>query len=136
MPFWYIKQDTELQTWILDLYNNGYPKREGENDHGFPGSITNLEQLIHLLTIIIFTCSCQHAAVNFSQMDAYGFQPHTPSLMRQPPPKKKGVAVTVEYIMNSLPTKEQAAATIAVVFDLTRKFEDEVKSNSKKLIRI
>lgn len=69
-------------------------------------------------------------------MDAYGFQPHTPSLMRQPPPKKKGVAVTVEYIMNSLPTKEQAAATIAVVFDLTRKFEDEVKSNSKKLIRI
>jgi len=120
-----VSKDTELQAWILDLYNNGYPKREGENDHGFPGSITNLEQLIHLLTIIIFTCSCQHAAVNFSQMDAYGFQPHTPSLMRQPPPKKKGVAVTVEYIMNSLPTKEQAAATIAVVFDLTRKFEDE-----------
>ena len=28
--------------------------------------------------------------------------------------------------MSSLPTKDQAGATIAVVFDLTRKFDDEV----------
>ena len=75
--------------------------------------------------MVIFTCSCQHAAVNFSQMDAYGFQPHSPSLMRKPPPKTKGLA-NMEHIMNSLPTKDQAGATIGVVFDLTRKFDDEV----------
>lgn len=28
--------------------------------------------------------------------------------------------------MSSLPSKDQAGATIAVVFDLTRKFDDEV----------
>ncbi|KAJ7386667.1 arachidonate 5-lipoxygenase [Desmophyllum pertusum] len=31
----------------------------------------------------------------------------------------------MEHIMNSLPTKDQAGATIGVVFDLTRKFDDE-----------
>ncbi|XP_078376634.1 allene oxide synthase-lipoxygenase protein-like isoform X3 [Oculina patagonica] len=119
-----IKKDIELQAWILDLHDNGYPAREGENDHGFPSSVTSLEQLAHLLTMTIFTCSCQHAAVNFSQMDAYGFQPHSPSLMRKPPPTKKGLA-DMEHIMSSLPSKDQAGATIAVVFDLTRQFDDE-----------
>lgn len=58
-------------------------------------------------------------------MDAYGFQPHSPSLMRKEPPTEKGLA-DMEHIMSSLPTKDQAGATIAVVFDLTRKFDDEV----------
>ncbi|KAJ7385199.1 hypothetical protein OS493_017576 [Desmophyllum pertusum] len=98
-----IKQDTELQAWIGDLHDNGYPARGAENSHGFPSSVTSLEQLAHILTMVIFTCSSQHAAVNFSQLDAYGFQPHTPSLMRQLPPKTKGL-VNEEHIMNSLPT--------------------------------
>ncbi|KAJ7386666.1 arachidonate 5-lipoxygenase [Desmophyllum pertusum] len=59
-----ILKDTELQAWIRDLHDNGYPTREGENDHGFPSSVTSLEQLTYLLTMVIFTCSqCQHAAV-------------------------------------------------------------------------
>lgn len=118
-------QDTELQAWILDLHDNGYPVRGGETDHGFPTSFTNVDQLTHILTIIIFTFSCQHAAINFSQMDSFGFPPNAPTLMRQPPPTQKGI-MTEKEIMKSLPTKHQAGVTIATVYDLTRIFPDEV----------
>ena len=120
-------QDTELQEWIRDLHDNGYPTRKGESDHGFPESVKTADQLIHLLTIVIFTCSCQHAAVNFSQMDTFGFPPNSPALMRQPPPTKKN-SVTMKDVMKSLPNKHQAGVTIATVYDLTRIFPDEVSS--------
>lgn len=119
-----IQKDTELQAWTLDLHNNGYPVRDGENCHGFPSSVKSIQELTHLLTIIIFTCSCQHAAVNFSQMDTFGFPPNAPALMRQPPPTKKGV-VSIKDVMKCLPTKHQAGVTIATVYDLTRIFPDE-----------
>lgn len=119
-----IQKDTELQAWTLDLHNNGYPVRDGENCHGFPSSVKSIQELTHLLTIIIFTCSCQHAAVNFSQMDTFGFPPNAPALMRQPPPTKKG-AVSIKDVMKCLPTKHQAGVTIATVYDLTRIFPDE-----------
>lgn len=99
--------------------------RNGEKCHGFPVSVKSIPELTHLLTIIIFTCSCQHAAVNFSQMDTFGFPPNAPALMRQPPPTRKGV-VTIKDVMKCLPTKHQAGVTIATVYDLTRIFPDEV----------
>ena len=118
-------QDTELQAWILDIHDNGYPVREGESDHGIPASVKTADQLNHLLTVIIFTFSCQHAAVNFSQMDSFGFPPNSPAIMRQPPPTQKGT-LTEKDIMKSLPTKHQTGFTIATVYDLTRIFPDEV----------
>ena len=121
----FFQQDTELQAWILDLHDNGYSIREDESDHGVPKSITTADQLTHLLTMMIFTFSCQHAAVNFSQMDTFGFPPNSPALMRQPPPSEKG-KLSMKDMMQSLATKHQAGVTIATVYDLTRIFPDEV----------
>ena len=120
-----IQQDTEIQAWILDIHNNGYPLREGETDHGIPSSLTSVEQLTHLLTMVIFTCACQHAAVNFSQMDSLGFPPSSPALMRQPPPTEKG-KLTMKDMVKSLPTKHQTGVTIVTLYDLTRIYPDEV----------
>ena len=119
------QQDTEIQAWILDLHNNGYALREGETDHGIPSSLTSIEQLTHLLTMVIFTCACQHAAVNFSQMDSLGFPPSSPALMRQPPPTEKG-KLTLKDMVKSLPTKHQTGVTIVTLYDLTRIYPDEV----------
>ena len=123
--FW---QDSELQAWILDLHDNGYPMKEGGSDHGIPSSLKTADQLTHLLTIAIFTSSCQHAAVNFSQMDTYGFIPNAPLLMRQPPPTAKD-KVTEEEIMNCLPNKDQKGFTVATMHNFTLFFPDVV-SNS------
>ena len=75
--------------------------------------------------MIIFTCSCQHAAVNFSQMDVYGFIPNAPGLLRKPPSANKG-EVNLRYIMETLPTKHQGCVYIAVLHDLTRIYPTEV----------
>ncbi|XP_073233506.1 allene oxide synthase-lipoxygenase protein-like isoform X2 [Porites lutea] len=119
-----IKKDYELQNWIKDLHDNGYPVTKGHADHGVPKSFTSCQQLCEFLEFIIFTCACQHAAVNFSQLDVYGFPPNSPALMRQPPPTKKGV-VTMEHMMKCLATKHQVSMTIATVYDLTRIYQDE-----------
>ena len=120
-------QDYELQNWIKELHDKGYPVDPGHEDHGVPTSFTSRQQLVEFVTMIIFTCSCQHAAVNFSQMDVYAFPPNSPALMRQPPPTKKGV-VTMMDLMNCLATKHQSSLTIATVYDLTRIFSDEVRT--------
>lgn len=99
----------------------------GHEDHHVPKSFTSRKQLNEFLTMIIFTCSCQHAAVNFSQMDVYAFPPNAPAIMRKPPPTKKGV-VTMMDLMDCLATKHQSSVTIATVYDLTRIFADEVRS--------
>ena len=74
----------------------------------------------------IFTSSCQHAAVNFSQMETYSFAPNSPATLRKPPPTKKG-EVTLEHIMESLPSKHRAGVVIATVYDLTRLYPTEVR---------
>ena len=75
--------------------------------------------------MVIFTCACQHAAVNFSQMDSLGFPPSSPALMRQPPPTEKG-KLTMKDMVKSLPTKHQTGVTIVTLYDLTRIYPDEV----------
>lgn len=40
--------------------------------------IGSLQQLIDIATIVIFTCGPQHAALNFSQYDYFGYVPNAP----------------------------------------------------------
>ena len=119
-------KDPELRYWASDLHDNGYQaKSDGSVDKGFPASFTTRENLAHFLTMIIFTSSCQHAAVNFSQMDVYGFIPNAPGLLRKPPPSQKG-EVNLRHIMDALPTKHEASIYVSIVYDLTRIYSTEV----------
>jgi arachidonate 15-lipoxygenase len=43
-----------------------------------PGQILALQELIDVAAIVIFTSSAQHAAVNFSQFDYFGYAPNSP----------------------------------------------------------
>ena len=122
-----VQNDSEIQSWIFDVHKNGWRVNEGHLDHGVPKSITSFDQLVEILTTLCFTSSCQHAAVNFSQNDHYGFIPNAPALMRQPPPTKKGSA-SLESILESLPNKNQASKAIVAVYILTKFSEDEVRT--------
>ena len=94
-------------------------------DKKVPKSFTNRKDLIDFLTKVIFTCSCQHAAVNFSQMATYGYHPNSPTLMRQPAPTKRGEADSTA-VMATLANKHQAGIMIAVVKALTTVYPSEV----------
>ena len=120
-----VKRDNEIQSWIYDVHRNGWRVNEGHEDHGVPAAIESRDQLVEIITSLIFTFSCQHAAVNFSQKDHFGFTPNAPAIMRQPPPTKKGNA-SLKSIMQSLPNKGQAGKAICTVYILTKFSEDEV----------
>ncbi|XP_068704039.1 allene oxide synthase-lipoxygenase protein-like [Montipora foliosa] len=120
-----LSKDQELQSWAMDIHINGIPTREGDVDHGFLKNFQTRDQLVHVLTCIAFTCSCQHAAVNFPQMEITAFVPNVPPVMRLPPPTRKNEA-TIKMIMDTLPSKSQAGWHIATMHTLTRIANDEV----------
>ena len=118
---------------VKDLHDNGFPVRAGDVEHGFPTSVGNMDELVHLMTTVVFIQSCQHAAVNFTQLDVYGFPPNSPSFMKQPPPTKKGVT-DLATIMNALPGKRKAARFIVTVYTLTLLAPDEVLLHARTLL--
>lgn len=62
-----VANDSELAAWVEFLQTDGRIK-------GFP-AVTNRETLIDVLTMIIFTGSAQHAAVNFPQRTVMSYAP-------------------------------------------------------------
>uniref|UniRef100_A0A669DP51 Arachidonate 5-lipoxygenase a n=1 Tax=Oreochromis niloticus TaxID=8128 RepID=A0A669DP51_ORENI len=91
----------------------------------FPKSLKTREELIEYLTVIIFTASAQHAAVNFGQYDWCSWIPNAPSTMRKPPPNKKGLA-NVNLIVESLPDRGRSSWHLGAVWALSQYQENEL----------
>ncbi|XP_013931063.1 PREDICTED: arachidonate 15-lipoxygenase B-like, partial [Thamnophis sirtalis] len=94
-----IKGDAELQAWILEIFKEAFQSREAS---GAPSRLETAEELTKILTVVIFTCSAQHAAVNSGQFDFGAWMPNVPPTMRRPPPTVKGSA-SLEGILNTIP---------------------------------
>lgn len=70
--------DTELRAWADELTNAGKIK-------GFR-RITSRAQLIDVVTMVMFTASAQHAAVNYPQADLMTYAPFSAGVNGAPPP--------------------------------------------------
>ncbi|KAG8133003.1 hypothetical protein E2320_010820, partial [Naja naja] len=57
-----VSEDLELQAFVKDIFVYGM---RSNKDSGFPKTIKTREKLSEYLTVVIFTSSAQHAAVNF-----------------------------------------------------------------------
>ncbi|XP_018427528.1 PREDICTED: arachidonate 5-lipoxygenase isoform X3 [Nanorana parkeri] len=112
-------EDSELQAFVKDVYVYGLRDNEGS---GFPKMIKTKEKLIEYLTLVMFTASGQHAAVNFGQYDWCSWIPNSPPTMRCPPPTNKG-EVTIEYIIESLPDRGRSCWHLGAVWALSQ-FQD------------
>ncbi|KAH3877888.1 hypothetical protein DPMN_001768 [Dreissena polymorpha] len=85
-----LSKDMEIQIWRRELDTPieqgglGVPGVPGEG-----GKFTSRDQLIQVVTSIIYTCSVGHAAANFKQYDEYAFPLNYPSLLLGKPPSNK-----------------------------------------------
>ncbi|MBN3923774.1 lipoxygenase family protein [Nostoc sp. NMS4] len=94
--------DYELQNWARELV-----AQDGGRVKGMPAKIDTLEQLIEIISVVVFTCAPLHSALNFSQYEYMAFVPNMPYAAYHPIPETKGV--DLETIMKILPPFKQAA---------------------------
>ncbi|XP_068436968.1 polyunsaturated fatty acid lipoxygenase ALOX15B [Clinocottus analis] len=92
-----VRLDTELQHWITDINAHSF-----NHDSGFPASLQTKAEASTFVTMIIFSCSALHAAVNFSQLDFSLWSPNCPASMSRPPPRVKSL-VTEDDVVSFLP---------------------------------
>jgi arachidonate 15-lipoxygenase len=99
-----VQQDTELQAWVRELAAN-----DGGRIAGLPngGALRSIRELNDLLTYTVYTCSTQHAAVNFPQYDLMSYTPNMPLAAYRPVPTEKTGATEEDYIA-TLPTLDMA----------------------------
>ena len=81
-----IVNDSELALWADELRVAGHVIGFGDTDEG---TVTTLAYLKEAVTMIIFTSSAQHAAVNFTQHDFAGYPPNMPAAGYTAAPSKK-----------------------------------------------
>ncbi|XP_077460536.1 arachidonate 12-lipoxygenase, 12R-type-like [Stigmatopora argus] len=117
-----VQRDTELQTYIEDIFEFGFLSN---TKSGIPQSFTTVPELIKFVTMVIFTCSAQHAAVNSGQYDYGGWMPNAPSTLQQPPPSDKGKA-TEKTVLQTLPTKDVTGQGMGTTWLLSRRTSDFV----------
>jgi arachidonate 15-lipoxygenase len=96
-----VQLDTELTQWRRELSAN-----DGGRVAGFD-SLSTVGELVNTLTLILYTCSVQHAAVNFPQYDLMSYIPNMPLAAYAPPPTQKSGA-TLEDFLAMLPPMDMA----------------------------
>jgi arachidonate 15-lipoxygenase len=99
-----IQKDAALQAWAAEAqaYNGGRV-----SDFGEDGGIKTREYLADATTLIIFTASAQHAAVNFPQKDLMGYAAALPMAGYSPASTLKGEVSEQDYL-NLLAPLDQA----------------------------
>ncbi|KAF7217926.1 polyunsaturated fatty acid lipoxygenase ALOX15B [Nothobranchius furzeri] len=117
-----VQKDSELQTWILEIFEHGFLSKRNT---GIPERFTTVAELIKFVTMVIFTGSAQHAAVNSGQYDFGGWMPNTPISLQLPPPTTKG-QTTEATMLNTLPDVNVTVQGMATLWLLSQQSTDFV----------
>lgn len=117
-----VQKDTELQEWISEIFTHGVL---GNKASGFPSCFNTVEEVIKFCTVVIFTATAQHAAVNNGQYDYNSWLPNGSLLLHKPPPTIKGQSTT-ETILETLPDVGETVVFSAILWLLSEKYSDEV----------
>ncbi|KAI4832932.1 hypothetical protein KUCAC02_015868, partial [Chaenocephalus aceratus] len=106
-----VQHDLELQKWLSDIFEHGFLSDEST---GIPQHLSSVTELVKFVTMVLFTCSAQHSAVNDGQFDYGGWMPNTPFTLQLAPPTTKGTTCEAT-MLNTLPdigTSAQGMATL------------------------
>ncbi|CAL8313267.1 unnamed protein product [Merluccius merluccius] len=117
-----VQRDTELQAWVQDIFEHGFLSRP---DSGMPRKLGTVAELVKFVTMVIFTGSAQHAAVNSGQFDYGSWMPNTPTTIDHPPPAIKGV-YNRSALLDALPDINTTVHGMAVLHLLSKQSSDFV----------
>ncbi|XP_030261043.1 hydroperoxide isomerase ALOXE3-like [Sparus aurata] len=117
-----VHKDTELQDWISEIFTHGFL---GNKASGFPSSFHTVKDVTKFITLVIFTSTAQHAAVNNGQFDYYSWPPNVSILLHKRPPTTKGQS-SMTTILETLPNVGETAGLIAMARLLSEKYDDVV----------
>ena len=109
-----VENDTELQAWIAELLSSTGGRMTNIGEDGKIRTIAYLEECI---TLIIFTASAQHAAVNFPQSTIMSYAPAFPCAGYAPAPTS-ALGATKEDYFKLLPPVSQAQSQLNLDFSL------------------
>ncbi|XP_020504092.2 hydroperoxide isomerase ALOXE3 [Labrus bergylta] len=115
-----VQQDSELQKWISDIYEHGFLSQPCP---GIPKSLTTVVELIKFVTMVIFTGSGQHSAVNTGQYDYGGWMPNTPISLQLPPPTTKGTT-SEATMLQTFPDVNVTVQGMSTVWLLSKQSSD------------
>ncbi|CAL8401798.1 unnamed protein product [Gadus morhua 'NCC'] len=117
-----VQRDTELQTWVLEIFEHGFLSRP---ESGMPQRLNTVAELVKFVTMVIFTCSAQHGAVNNGQFDYGSWMPNTPATLQRPPPTTKGTA-DESSLLETLPDVNATVHGMAIMYLLSKPSSDFV----------
>ena len=107
-----VQGDTELQKWVAELvaHNGGRL-----NNVGAANRISTVPQLVELVTMILFTASAQHAAVNYPQGTIMSYAPAMPLAGYIPAPVTQEGSSTGDYL-KLLPPLDSAELQVQILY--------------------
>ncbi|XP_025759234.1 hydroperoxide isomerase ALOXE3 isoform X1 [Oreochromis niloticus] len=117
-----VQKDSELQNWIHDIYEHGFLSQAST---GIPQKFTTVDEMIKFVTMVIFTCSAQHSAVNSGQYDFGAWMPNSPVTLQLPPPTKKGKA-SEKSMLDTFPDIQTTVHGMAVMWLLSKQSSDSI----------
>ncbi|KAI3910586.1 hypothetical protein MKW98_027868 [Papaver atlanticum] len=125
-----VESDTELQAWWKEVRTKGH---EDKKDEPWWPVLKNQDDLIGILTTIIWVTSGQHAAVNFGQYHYAGYVPNRPTIARTNIPVedptdeefKSFLTRPESTLLDCFPTQVQATTVMAVLDVLSNHSPDE-----------
>ncbi len=107
-----LQGDTELQNWVAELvaHDGGRLNNVGEGNR-----INTRSQLVELVTLICFTASVQHAAVNYPQGEIMTYTPAMPLAGYSPLPVPQEGSSESDFL-KFLPPLDRAKSQLDILF--------------------
>ncbi|XP_009391881.2 linoleate 13S-lipoxygenase 2-1, chloroplastic [Musa acuminata AAA Group] len=126
----HVKEDSELQEWWTEVRTKGHADKK---DEPWWPVLNTQEDLIHVLTTIIWVGSGHHAAVNFGQYHYAGYFPNRPTIARTNMPVEdyndeqlaKFWAKPEIALLHCYPSQIQATIVMAILDVLSTHAPDE-----------
>ncbi|KAF3852552.1 hypothetical protein F7725_005907 [Dissostichus mawsoni] len=117
-----VSQDSELQQWIQDIFEHGFLSQANT---GIPQRLSSVAELVKFVTMVIFTGSGQHSAVNSGQFDYGGWMPNNPISLQLPPPSTKG-KTSEATMLNTFPDVNTTVQGMSTMWLLSKQSSDFV----------